>query len=591
MTPRPRLWVAALYVVVVAALPFVASTYTLTLMGYVGMAALVALGLVVLTGVGGLTSFGQAAFAGMGAYTSAVLATRYGLNPWWGLLAALLASGGLAFVLGVVTLRLPGHLLPLSTIAWGLAIYYLFGDLAITGGHDGITNVPPAVLFGHALTGPRSSFWLIAAVLGVALALSANLLAGRAGRAIRALRGGVAMAESLGIAPQPLRLAVFVLAGIFAGASGWLLAHTQRFVSAPAFDVGPGIEYLFMAMLGGAGEIWGAVLGAFVVVVARDLLQDWLGYVFTDAGQAETVVFAVMFIALLQLAPGGLIPAVARLLPRRKKRAPPLPPAGEALARRTMPAHGTVVLEAQNLVRRFGGLIAVNDVGFSVVAGEILGLIGPNGAGKSTLFNLLTGTLPPSSGRIRFLGRETAHATAPAIAQLGMARTFQHVKLRPRMSVLENVMLGTHLRTTGGVLAGLAGRGRAQDRCAAAEAMAALARVELAGLAEEPAGNLALGQQRLLEVARALAADPVLLVLDEPAAGLRAGEKAELAELLRTLRADGVAILLVEHDMGFITGLVDRLVVMDFGTRIAEGAPALVRADPRVQEAYLGGVA
>jgi branched-chain amino acid transport system permease protein len=588
--PRPRPWVAALYVAVVLAIPFVASSYQLTLLGYVGMAALIALGLVILTGVGGLTSFGQAAFAGMGAYTSAVMTTQFGLSPWLGLLAALVASGGLALLLGAATLRLPGHLLPLSTIAWGLAIFFLFGDLEITGGHNGITSVPPASLFGHPITGPRATFWLTAAVLGIALALSANLLSGRAGRAIRALRGGTAMAESLGIAPQPLRLAVFVLAGLFAGASGWLFAHTQRFVAPTTFDVGPGIEYLFMAMLGGAGQIWGAVLGAFVVVVARDSLQDWLRFFVSDSGQAEIVVFGAMFIALLQLAPGGLIPTVARLLPQRRKPAPPTTNASP-LARRTMPARGTTVLEAQHLMRRFGGLVAVNDVGFSLAAGEILGLIGPNGAGKSTLFNLLTGTLPPTAGRVRFLGHETAGAPAPAIARLGMARTFQHVKLRPRMSVLENVMLGAYLRTKGSVLAGMFGLGRADEQRAAAEAMRALARVGLAAAAGEQAGSLALGQQRLLEVARALAADPVLLVLDEPAAGLRAGEKAELAALLGSLRADGAAILLVEHDMGFVMGLVDRLVVMDFGTRIAEGAPEAVRADARVQEAYLGGVA
>ncbi len=590
MIPRPRRWVAALYVAVAVAIPFVASSYQLTLLGYVGMAALVALGLVILTGVGGLTSFGQAAFAGMGAYTSAILTTRLGLDPWLGLVVALAAAGGLALVLGAATLRLPGHLLPLSTIAWGLAIFFLFGDLEITGGHNGITSVPPASLFGHPITGPRATFWLIAAVVGVALALSANLLSGRAGRAIRALRGGTAMAESLGIAPQPLRLAVFVLAGLYAGASGWLFAHTQRFVAPTTFDVGPGIEYLFMAMLGGAGQIWGAVLGAFVVVVARDSLQDWLRFFVSDSGQAEIVVFGAIFIALLQLAPGGLIPAVARLLPPRRKPVPP-PLDAAPLARRSMPARGTTVLEAQHLVRRFGGLVAVNDVGFSLAAGEILGLIGPNGAGKSTLFNLLTGTLSPTAGRVRFLGHETAGAPAPSIARLGMARTFQHVKLRPRMSVLENVMLGAYLRTKGSVLAGMLGLGRADEQRAAAEAMRALARVGLAAMAGEQAGSLALGQQRLLEVARALAADPVLLVLDEPAAGLRAGEKAELASLLGSLREDAVAILLVEHDMGFVMGLVDRLVVMDFGTRIAEGAPEAVRADARVQEAYLGGVA
>jgi ABC-type branched-subunit amino acid transport system ATPase component/ABC-type branched-subunit amino acid transport system permease subunit len=579
---------SCLLVAALAVAPLVASPYTLTLLNYAGMSALVALGLVLLTGVGGLTSFGQAAFVGLGAYATGWLTTTQGVSPWLGLLAALALTGGVAALLGLATLRLGGHLLPLSTIAWGLAIYFLFGNLDALGRHNGMSAIPPVTVGGLSFQSTPMGYVLIWCSLGAALLLCGNLLSSRQGRAIRSLRGGTAMAESLGIDSFRVRLLVFTAAGMLAGLSGWLLAHVQRFVSPGAFDVGPGIEYLFMAMLGGAGHIGGAVLGAGLVTLARDGLQDLLPHFFRNPGQIEAIAFAVLFIAVLQYARGGLIPALLRRLPARAR---PPPPDAPPLPRRRLPPPGTPVLEVAGAVRRFGGLLAVNDVGFIVAAGEVVGLIGPNGAGKSTLFNLITGTLAPTAGSIRFLGRDVTRLPARRIAALGMARSFQHVRLRPTMSLLENAMLGTHLRTGAGVLAGCLRLDRAEEARARSEAMAQLRRTGLGDRPHDLAGNLPLGSQRILEVARALAADPVLIVLDEPAAGLRRPEKQALAELLRNLRAEGVAILLVEHDMEFVMGLVDRVVVMDFGCKLAEGLPAEIRASKAVQEAYLGGIA
>jgi branched-chain amino acid transport system permease protein len=242
----------------------------------------------------------------------------------------------------------------------------------------------------------------------------------------------------------------------------------------------------------------------------------------------------------------------------------------------------------QNAVKRFGGLVAVNDVSFDVRAGEIVGLIGPNGAGKSTMFNLLTGTAPMTSGHVEFLGQDITGLAQRVVAHRGMARTFQHVKLRPHMSLLDNVALGAHGRTRSGVLAAGLRLDRREEAQILAEARRQLARIGLADRAHELAGSLPLGTQRILEIARALAADPVLLVLDEPAAGLRRKEKQALGDLLRKLRGEGVTILIVEHDMDFVMRLVDRLVVMNFGSKLIEGEPAAVRADPGVQAAYLG---
>jgi branched-chain amino acid transport system permease protein len=550
------------------------------------MASLAALGLVLLTGVGGLTSFGQAAFVGIGAYTTAWMTTAFGLSPWLGLVGGLALSCLVALGLGAATLRLSGHLLPLSTLAWGLAIFFLFGNLEILGRHTGLTGIPPVTLGGVALIAPRAAYYLVWGMTGLALLLAANLLSSRQGRAIRALRGGTALAESLGIDSFRLRLAVFVFAAGTASVAGWLYAHVERVVAPSAFDVGTGMEYLFMAMLGGAGRIGGAVLGALVVTLGRDFLRDALAPFGPLAGQAETVVFAVLFIAVLQGARGGLIPAISRHF---RHSVPPLPPQAPPLPRRALPEKGSLVLQARGLERRFGGLLAVCGLDLSLCAGEILGLIGPNGAGKSTTFNLLSGALRPSAGRIRLLGREITGFSARRIAAMGFARTFQHVRLRPNLSLLENVMLGAHLRGRAGLLGGALRLDRAEEARLAAEAMAQLTRVGLGAIPHERAGNLPLGQQRVLEVARALAADPVLIVLDEPAAGLRKLEKQELAALLRGLRDEGVTLLLVEHDMEFVMGLVDRLVVLNFGCKLAEGSPAEIRADPQVQDAYLGG--
>lgn len=250
----------------------------------------------------------------------------------------------------------------------------------------------------------------------------------------------------------------------------------------------------------------------------------------------------------------------------------------------------TALLQVDGLSMRFGGLVAVDGVSFEVRLGEILGLIGPNGAGKSTTFNMITGVIRPSSGEIRFLGERIDHLPARAIAARGIGRTFQHVKLMPDMTVLDNVALGAHLRGQGGMLRGMLRLNREEERRLRYEAARQLERVGLADVMYRPAGSLALGQARLVEIARALCLDPVLLLLDEPAAGLRYQEKQKLAELLQALQAEGISILLVEHDMQFVMGLADRLVVLDFGVKIAEGGRQEVRRNAAVQEAYLGGV-
>ncbi|MGE0733505.1 MAG: ATP-binding cassette domain-containing protein [Alphaproteobacteria bacterium] len=572
-----------------AVAPLVLGSFTLTLLNYVGVYALVALGLVIMTGVGGITSFGQAAFVGISAYTTAWLTTTQGLSPWLGLVAAIALTGAVAAILGAVTLRLGGHYLPLSTIAWGIAIFYLFGNMNMLGRHNGISGIPPVEIGPISFVKTGSVYYLIWFVVAIAVFLCRNLLDSREGRAVRSLRGGTVMAESLGIDAFRMRLVTFVLAGLLAAVSGWLYAHMQRFVSPAPFDIKPGIEYLLMAMAGGSGHIAGALVGALLITLLKNFLQDVLPSISKNAGQLEIVVFGTLFILLMQYARGGLVPFFLRRIPKRHPKVPGEDAQG--LQRRTLPAAGQPLLAIDGVTKRFGGLVAVDNVSFEVKTGEILGLIGPNGAGKSTMFNVITGVLKPEGGKVSYDGAEITGLAARRIAARGIARTFQHVKLRPNMTLLDNVVLGTYLRTRSGFLSGALRLDRREEATSRAEAMRHLRRVGLAERPYELAGNLPLGSQRILEVARALAADPALIILDEPAAGLRRLEKQALADMLRGLKQEGVTILLVEHDMDFVMGLVDRIVVMDFGAKLAEGLPAEIRTDPRVQQAYLGGIA
>jgi ABC-type branched-subunit amino acid transport system ATPase component/ABC-type branched-subunit amino acid transport system permease subunit len=580
------------FALVLAAIPFIPGMppFWIVLLDNIGLSALVAMGLVLLTGVGGLTSFGQAAFCGFGAYTTAVLTTAYGISPWLTLPLSLLVSGIAAVLLGLVTVRLSGHYLPLGTLAWGLGLFYLFSKLEFLGRNDGISGIPPLSIGSLRMIDPGTIYFVIWIAVLLCALLTMNLLDSRTGRAIRALRRGHIAAEAFGVQTPRAKLLVFIYAAVLAGLSGWLYAHLQRAANPTPFGAQAGIEYLFIAVVGGAGYVWGGVLGAAIVVVLKEILQSYLPYLFHGEGQLETIVFGILLVALLQLAPTGMWPWLTALLPFKTIRRRPdtllvLPPRVRAA---TTP---NVLLQIDHALKKFGGVIAVNDVSFNVRAREIVALIGPNGAGKSTTFNLITGVLAPSGGTISVLGQKIDHARPQQVAKLGIARTFQHVKLVPDMSVLENVAIGAHLRGHAGAIASMFRLDRSDEAKLLAEATRQIERVGLGEQIDALAGILSLGQQRIVEIARALCVDPMLLLLDEPAAGLRHMEKQQLATLLRQLRDGGMSVLLVEHDMGFVMDLADRIVVLDFGTKIAEGPPQAIKTNPEVIKAYLGAVA
>ena len=552
----------------------------------IGLYSLTCMGLVLLTGVGGLTSFGQAAFVGIGAYTTAWFTLNMGLSPWLTLFIGLAFTAASALILALITLRMSGHYLPLATIAWGLSLYYLMGNLDALGKYDGLLGLKSLSIFGVDLGTGRGFFVLTWVIVLVAAVTFLHLLDSRPGRAIRAIKSSTRMAESMGINTFSYKVIIFMLAALIASVSGWLFAHFQRTVNPSAFGLKMGIEYLFMTVVGGVGQVWGALVGATLTKLLDDQLQVLLPKLIGTSGSYEVIVFGIALVMMLKYLPDGLWSFVERRLPRAPRvndwaDAPALP-------EKSKPRHGDLVLEVQAIRKEFGGLVAVNDISFNIQAGQIMGLIGPNGAGKSTTFNLITGVLSLTKGAVRFRGEDISNKPSREIARRGMARTFQHVKMIPDMTVLENVALGAHGRGGKGVVSAMARLDRAEERQLMKEAQRQLERIGMGAYLHEQAGNLAMGQQRLLEIARALCADPALLLLDEPAAGLRHKEKQALIEVLRQLQSEGMSILLVEHDMDLVMDVCDRLVVMEFGTRLMEGTPAEVQQSPEVRAAYLG---
>ena len=581
---RFGIWALIVVLVGIAVLPL--PDFWITQLNYIGLYSLVCLGLVLLTGIAGLTSFGQAAFVGIGAYSTAWLTLNTGLSPWLTLFIGLGLTTACALVLALITLRMSGHYLPLATIAWGLSLYYLMGNLDALGKYDGMLGIQGLSLLGWEVGQGRGFFALTWTIVVLAALAIIHLLDSRAGRAMRSLRNGTLMAEAMGVSTLRYKIIIFLIAALLASLSGWLFAHFQRTVNPSPFGLKMGIEYLFMTVVGGVGYVWGAITGALLTKLLEDQLQvllpQWLG----TSGSYEIIVFGIVLVLMLKFLPDGLWSFVDKRLPRAPRKedwaaAPDLPA-------RAKPAQGELVLDVQAIRKEFGGLVAVRDISFQIRAGQIVGLIGPNGAGKSTTFNLITGVLSLTSGDVVFRGQKIGGLRSREIAARGMSRTFQHVKMIPDMTVLENVALGAHLRGGKGVVSAMAGFNRDEEKQLFREAQRQLERIGMGAFLHEQAGNLAMGPQRLMEIARALCSDPALLLLDEPAAGLRHQEKLALGGVLRQLRAEGMSILLVEHDMDLVMDICDHLVVMEFGTFLTEGTPEQVQQSPEVRAAYLG---
>ncbi|MBI3975006.1 MAG: branched-chain amino acid ABC transporter ATP-binding protein/permease, partial [Armatimonadetes bacterium] len=515
----------------------------------------------------------------------------------------------LAYLVGAPILILRGHFFVLGTLGLNIIIDVLIRNAqSLTGGPSGLTGIPPLALGGLTLQGDRTFYVLAWSAALAALWLGRNLIASRVGRALAAVRASEVVAATLGINPAYYKARTFALSAAFAGLAGSLYVHYLSFVSPSPFVFEFSITLLVMSVLGGIAYLPGAVLGAAILTILREALRTILSRFFRAGASAEyeIIVFGLLLAAVVIFAPGGVWPFIARLLglgrpaipeeqpaatarPEHAATSDPVPLPPDPTPAATDPGSPqSPLLVVTHLMKRFGGLVAVDDLSFSVSPGEIYAIIGPNGAGKTTVFNLISGVLRPTRGAIALGARPLHRLPAYDVAAAGVARTFQTPHIFADLTVAQNVMLGMHRRLRAGFLTSMLRLTRQEERETQEETRAYLRQVGLTGLSHTATGGLPFGAQRLVEMARALATRPRLLLLDEPASGLSAAERAELVALIRRIRDGGVTVLLVEHDVGLVMGLADRVLVLNYGQRIAEDAPTRVRQDPRVIGAYLG---
>lgn len=568
---------------VFVACPWILPPFYVGIFAFAGVYALAAIGLILLLQAGQV-SLGQAAFMGVGGYISALVSRAYGIDSVLSLMLAVAVTALVAAAFGFITLKLRGHYLPLATLAFGIAISGVFTAWHdVTGGASGLDKIPSLGLLGHVITDDRIYAQLIWVIVVLAVTGVNRLRASRSGRAVATLESHDGMARSFGVDTTVLRVKVFVFSAVIAALAGGLYVHLLRFISPSPFGLLTSFKLLIMSVVGGPISAAGAVLGAIVLESVQWGLQDVLAR-WGASGNLEVIGFGVLLVVMLLKFPQGLWPTVEKWLPARAARSRE----GAGLPMRRLETKpGEVLLELKGIGIRFGGLQALAEVDMVLRRGELVGLIGPNGAGKTTLFSIISGLQRQTAGSVMLFGEPLPKSHL--LVRSGMARTFQHVQLVPEMSVLENVALGAHWRTSAGFTRSLLALDDVENQQALATAYAALVRVGLAEEADLPAGSLPLGKQRIVEIARALVAEPQILLLDEPAAGLRFSEKLMLVKILRQLQADQVTILLVEHDMELVMGCVQRLVVLDRGRIIAEGPPHNVQTNPAVIAAYLGG--
>jgi ABC-type branched-subunit amino acid transport system ATPase component/ABC-type branched-subunit amino acid transport system permease subunit len=550
-----------------------ADNYFLLVFSLVGLTAIVGVGLNVLLGLTGQISFGHVAFYAIGAYTVGILTSGTPVNFWIALPLATLIAGVAGGLLSIPALRARGPYLAMITIAFGFVVEQGAVEWStLTGGWNGLAGIPGPILFGEELS-QRNTAFLILAFAVVFLILYALLSASAWGRAMRALRDSEVAGRSIGFDPVLIRTTAFALSAAAAGLAGGLYASVSNFISPESFPFFQSILFLLVVMIGGAERVAGPVVGAIIVVMLPEMLSFLAQYRLLFVG--------LLLLLVLLLAPTGFVGLVTRFLSAKRNER-------TAQASRDVAAYLTrgapEALSVSDLAIAFGGVRAVRDLSFEAPPGAITSVIGPNGAGKSTVLNLVGGFYAADSGSVRLGGRDISGLPPNRVAQAGLARTYQTTQLFSNMSVLDNVLAAL-------------GRGRlsflsmfSPDRDAETRALAEslLAFVGYRGSLDALAGSLPHVDKRLVEIARALASAPAALLLDEPAAGLDDADTARLGTLLSQLAGFGIAVVLVEHDMALVMGVSNHVVVLDAGTKIAEGKPAEVAADPAVLKAYLG---
>ena len=590
----------ALLLLVLVAAPFIVSSYTVHILSTMGIAVILALGLNLLMGYAGQVSLANAAFYGIGAYAVAILGNRYGVSFWIAVPAVGVMTAGIGLVVGLPALRVSSHYLALATLAFVWTVQVVLIDwVSMTGGSPGMSTSRSGLGIAY-LQDDKSYYFLILVVTVLMVVLALHIIDSKIGRAFMAIRDNENAAEIMGVHLAQYKTMAFAINAFFCAIAGGLQAGLVRFLDPYEFGLWPSIWHLLYIVVGGLGSVLGSVLGPLVLVALPEMLRAFAEY--------RELIFAFVLLLTLIFMPEGIAGKLQDLWHRKKLQRQAVPgglvtaPASEAQriqSRAAMPLQtrhapvvkGETVLEVADLTLSFGGLKALQGANLALKGGEIRALIGPNGAGKTTFLNSLCRVYTPDAGVMRFRGKPLLDFKSHDLVALGIVRTFQNIRLFAKMSLLENVMVGMHAHLKRGLL-GAALRlpgAMIEARAAREKALALLAYVGLDQKADMKASSLSFGQQRRLELARALAADPVLLLLDEPASGLSKQEIDELLVILRTIRDQlGVSILLIEHNMNFVMGIADRLSVLDHGVMIAEGTPQEIQNDARVIEAYLG---
>ncbi|THA69365.1 branched-chain amino acid ABC transporter ATP-binding protein/permease [Streptomyces sp. A0642] len=574
-------------------LPYGLNSYSIHVVDIAIIFALLAIGMGLVMGVAGQINLAQVAFFGVGAYTTAILTTHSGFGFWTAAIVGLAATVLVGLLVGLPALRMQSHYLGIVTLGLALGFVNWITNAEITGGADGISGIPVPPLFGIDLADEYLYYYLEIVVFGLALAFGTFVVRTRLGRRLRAMRDDALAAGAMGAEIPLLRMTAFLLASVYGGAAGILYAGLIRYVAPETFSLSNMFLLLAMVIIGGRRSLIGCVVGAVGLVLIREALVDFA--VYAQLGYGIVVVLMVVF------APTGLagIPERIRQAVNRRKKTedvraaelgPYLPDTDPADQVPVSEAGSGPALEISHLTKRFGALAALDDVNLTVQHGEIRGIVGPNGSGKTTLFNVISGLYRPTEGRVVATGRDVSRARPYRLSLWGMARTFQNLRLFSQMTVRENILVVLdRSRTTAawqyavwpvGVLS--------NERRLQAEADHILEKYGLTAFADAHPQSLPYGIQRRIEIARAMAGRPRLLLLDEPAAGLNGEEVGQLSAIVRSIRDQGVTVVLIEHNMGLVMSLCERITVLAAGAVIAEGTPAEVAATPEVIEAYLG---